>query len=704
MEEVIIINGRVDTGNSVNDLLDVKKALDETKNSSKNIGDVNKKFDELNEKLKNGGLSIRELNKLSKEFADLAAIAGRETPIGQQAINNAAKLKDEVGDLRNQVNRLSNDGVKMQAALQLGSTVVSGFTAVRGVTAMLGVENEKMLETITQLQAATSTLTALEQIRAAFEKESFLVLQGKILLTKTYTAVQWLANNALKAFPIIAIVSAVAGAITYFAKWESVNKAVKIGIDFIVESFEHLIDIGSKVINFLSYGISGYIIDQIKKYKELKKAEEERSDALAKQAANNSAQTMAEIKLLDEKNKKQQQAHDKEVDSIDFEIKKRQAAGQEYADLEGKKLKMIIERAKRELEIEEEKNNKLKELIKQQAELFGVSQEEILKAAKAKGLDVEAIEKNRLRVVEEQKAKIEKAERDLALFRIAEGKKAADKKKEQEKEITDAIIKENEQKLKEENLLNKMRLDATADSLEKRKQLYLLAYEKERQDIINEFGRSSELLKELEIKKNHELGLIELEYQSKKQEERKKQEDEQAKRANESAQKILKHEQDLAQARLDIERSILASLTSLGEIFIKDQAKLQKFQAHITAAQMALDSAKAISGAVAAGAAQPFPMNIAAIATGVATVLANIATAVKAYRSANIGTAPNLVSGSGSSGSNTQGLVMPRENPNGTLTAGFLGGNGGMQRVVVVQSDLEANHELSNKIKIQSTL
>jgi hypothetical protein len=47
---------------------------------------------------------------------------------------------------------------------------------------------------------------------------------------------------------------------------------------------------------------------------------------------------------------------------------------------------------------------------------------------------------------------------------------------------------------------------------------------------------------------------------------------------------------------------------------------------------------------------------------------------------------------------------MPRENPNGTLTAGFLGGNGGMQRVVVVQSDLEANNELSNKIKIQSTL
>ena len=56
----------------------------------------------------------------------------------------------------------------------------------------------------------------------------------------------------------------------------------------------------------------------------------------------------------------------------------------------------------------------------------------------------------------------------------------------------------------------------------------------------------------------------------------------------------------------------------------------------ITVAQIAIDTAKAISGAIAQAQSVPFPGNIAAIAVGVAAVVAGIASAVSTLNSANV--------------------------------------------------------------------
>lgn len=82
-----------------------------------------------------------------------------------------------------------------------------------------------------------------------------------------------------------------------------------------------------------------------------------------------------------------------------------------------------------------------------------------------------------------------------------------------------------------------------------------------------------------------------------------------------------------AEGRVQVEEASFAAINSLGEIFIKDQERLAQFQKTMALFQLGLDTARAISAGIAASAGVPFPGNLIAIVTTVATVLANIAQA-----------------------------------------------------------------------------
>lgn len=96
------------------------------------------------------------------------------------------------------------------------------------------------------------------------------------------------------------------------------------------------------------------------------------------------------------------------------------------------------------------------------------------------------------------------------------------------------------------------------------------------------------------------------------------------------------------QARLKNHQAYQKSMSAVGQGLIdivnavgqsdENFAKLSKI---ITLAQIAIDTGKAISGGVANAMELPYPANLAAMATTVATVLANIATAVSTVKSAN---------------------------------------------------------------------
>ena len=89
----------------------------------------------------------------------------------------------------------------------------------------------------------------------------------------------------------------------------------------------------------------------------------------------------------------------------------------------------------------------------------------------------------------------------------------------------------------------------------------------------------------------------------------------------------------LAQKQADFERDIeiskifLSSLNDLLYIFGANQDELAGVAKTLTLFTIGLNTAKAITGAIAAAQDVPFPGNIAAVATGIATVLANVAQA-----------------------------------------------------------------------------
>ena len=108
--------------------------------------------------------------------------------------------------------------------------------------------------------------------------------------------------------------------------------------------------------------------------------------------------------------------------------------------------------------------------------------------------------------------------------------------------------------------------------------------------------------------------------------------------------KIVANEKAKAKAQRDAYNSVMQAMTAMGE-HSKALGKIGKIMG---LAQIAVDTGKAISSGIAeAVKAGPFPKNLAAIATTVATVLANMATAMSSIKSAKFATG-GLVQGAGS--------------------------------------------------------
>jgi len=82
-------------------------------------------------------------------------------------------------------------------------------------------------------------------------------------------------------------------------------------------------------------------------------------------------------------------------------------------------------------------------------------------------------------------------------------------------------------------------------------------------------------------------------------------------------------------------RSLTNSLVSLTAAIGESDENFARLSKIITLAQIAIDTGRAISAGVASASSLPYPANLAAIASTVATVLANVATAVSTVKSAN---------------------------------------------------------------------
>lgn len=171
-----------------------------------------------------------------------------------------------------------------------------------------------------------------------------------------------------------------------------------------------------------------------------------------------------------------------------------------------------------------------------------------------------------------------------------------------------------------------------------------------------------------------------------------------------NARTLAEHKANEA-AKFSIANSAAQGIGLLGNILIRDQEKAIKFNKGVALAQIAIDTAKAISALTAASSANPTnavtfgAAGIAQFATGIVQILANIAAAKKVLQSGGSVQAPSASTGGGSVGAGATSQAPQQQTLNtqsslfGGVTPGQQGsvGNASHQqitKVVVLESDI----------------
>lgn len=117
-------------------------------------------------------------------------------------------------------------------------------------------------------------------------------------------------------------------------------------------------------------------------------------------------------------------------------------------------------------------------------------------------------------------------------------------------------------------------------------------------------------------------------------------------------QELANKEIEIEQAKYEAAASIAGGLSSVFDALGEDNKAFAMLSKALALAEIAINTGKAIAAGTAQAMSVPFPANLAAIATTVATVLSNIATAVNTVKSAKFATGGKVVGpGSGTSDS-----------------------------------------------------
>ena len=183
-----------------------KKAYDQVLKSGKPYEQQLKDIDKI---VKETPLNVRDMNKQIQAYQSIALSAGRETPIGRDALEKASQLRDKYIDIQNETKRLADDHRTLNGVMELAGIGVAGYGAVQSAMALTGIENEELQKSMQKLMATQTLLNSVNQIAKSLEKESATMLLLKDIRTKAliktqaiYTLVTGKSTQATKLFKI----------------------------------------------------------------------------------------------------------------------------------------------------------------------------------------------------------------------------------------------------------------------------------------------------------------------------------------------------------------------------------------------------------------------------------------------------------------------------------------------------------------------
>lgn len=640
---------------AVQTLGELENALKDTntefKKAEKSTDSLEDQFNALDKSIKEAPVSIRAMNKQIQEYQAFALKAGRETPIGKKALQEAANLRDRYVDIQNEVKRLSNDGIKMQAALDFGTTLVGGFSAFQGAMAMTGLQSEDLQKTLVKLQAAQSVLVGIETIRKNLEKESTLVLVAKTAAEKAHAIALGITTKATKGFTN-ALLATGLGAIVVgigllIAKWDDLTEAIGI--------------------NTKEQQLNSEVTD-----KALEKVAEELS------AADKLKKTLDDENVSREDKNQAIKDLQAEYPNLLSNIDAESASLEDVNKALELNTKLLVLRAKQEA-IASLRAEEFKEQLKAEADaqtganvgwyesalaLTGYADAQSIANAGTK----EAIaESNKQITAYDDLDKSIQNEIDSLLELGAVGEKEI----ETEKKRTEELKKQNKELTEKEKWERNIReMMANNHEIEKVERI-------EKKDLVNK-----EIEGQLQLRDSYVLT-----------------EEEKIKATNRFTEEYLSNleERNAAnQANIDKAQAGLDVLNAASDLFIKDEKKREKVKKKLAAAQLAIDTARAISSGIASASAVPFPGNIAAILSIVATVLANVAQAKNLLSSAgaNVGDLGSAASAASSGGAGGGVPINPVSNTSTML---------GDQKVYVTEADISKTQKKVKTIESWAT-
>jgi hypothetical protein len=592
-----------------------------------------------------GGGAAKTLGELRQQ-AEQVNLALEGAALGSQEYK---KLNSQLIQVNTQVKNLELNFEALdreQVAGELGS-VAGAIGDITSATILLGGENETLAEMAKNIEMALGVSMAfkgaIEGVSSAQKLLNNQMQKGSVI-GRIATAVQAGFNAVMAMNPIGLVVAAVALLIAGFVLLAVKVKAIG---DWFISLGAYVHDLIEgfgqwKYVILALLGPIGWLIaawdfffgEQAKKLDEQNKAEKAAYEERVRQGKELAKQNKQRIKEINDLRDARKEAFNDEQEIFDLEIARMEAEGKNANALKQAKIEAILEEEKAELETINNLIASWTKYYEDQFALSGKSREQFIAQLKGQGIDVEALQVQALDAIEKQNRKIYSAETELIKFQTSLRKEKIEEEIKDEVEKNEKLIDLRGEFLARleaaENEYLDSKLSKEDQEINKVRDKYFILLEEARM-----FGEETLILEEAQAVALQE---IEDRYAA----ERKEKEEADQQEIRDARQKTIDdsiagaeqlvniagslntifHGRELARIKQKQEAGI--KLTQSEERRLKREEQIQKAFA---IAQIAIDTAKGVSAAIAAGAGVPFPGNLIAIATGVAQVLSGIASA-----------------------------------------------------------------------------
>lgn len=175
---VVRLTGKDDLSNTIKN---VKKEVTEFGQKATQLEKINAKFERITNSTAPLKRQLKDLQSLMAKM-NLEGLNGSEEFV--RIAQEAGRLKDAINDASDATKRYASDTMALQATVQVFQGVAAAATIATGVMALFGNENEDVAQAIKKVQSTLAILNGVQTIANMLNKDSIITLKVKQIMQK----------------------------------------------------------------------------------------------------------------------------------------------------------------------------------------------------------------------------------------------------------------------------------------------------------------------------------------------------------------------------------------------------------------------------------------------------------------------------------------------------------------------------------------